>query len=313
MSSIDNKILAYYYGFNLKPMKIREKCQTLFSLQKNSKKSFDIGKYGTISEACLKSKCKYIVKMIPFSSKNVYQTFLREALIAPYMAKHDVGPKIYDIFVCLNSGFIVMEKMDGSLRSLALEEESFPWKHLISISKQVSKMHKLNVVHNDLHTANILYKINDDSTYDFKVTDFGLSLYFEDKNSIVPNLFLPTPNVPNIYYPPYDFFKLSVDLEHQLGTIFIKYFFIDGYLTLFDYIFIQKYYIKMKDVYPYTFFQYIKDEQLTDDLIKKIEHKPYVLDVVKNINNYKEVEVGQKIIIESLKSNIKSSKIKTSK
>lgn len=270
MSSTDNSILAYYYGFNEKPMEIRNKCETGYYVKKtdNESLSFDVGVYGSISEVCLKSDCKYIVKLIPLSYENVYKTFLREALIAPMMAKYGVGPKIYDIFICLNAGYIIMDKWEGSIRKL-MGNGKFTDNHLETISNLIVKMHEKGVIHNDLHTANVLYRKKKNGDFEFTITDFGLSLYFEDKESIIPIEFSPNSKSPNVFFPAFDFYRLSRVIESRQSIILLPFFFIKGYMTLLDNLLVSKFYAK-GDFDLTTFSDFLKTINLDKGKIQKI-------------------------------------------
>ena len=282
MSSTNNNILAYYYGFNEKPMDIRKKCETNFYLKKTNKTSFDIGAFGSISEVCLKLDCKYIVKLIPLSYEKIYKTFLREALIAPMMAKYGIGPKIYDIFICLNAGYIIMEKWDGSIRKLTSSNE-LTENHLITISDLIVKMHNKGVIHNDLHTANVLYRKNNKGSYDFCLTDYGLSLYFEDKDDIIPTKFVPSSKSPNIFFPAFDFYKFSNALESRKNIIFIPFFFNKGYMSLIDNLLVSKFYTK-SEFNSTTFNDFLKSINLNKNKIKKsikVDSSTHLLDSFK--------------------------------
>lgn len=282
MSSTDNNILAYYYGFNEKPMEIRKKCETGYYLKKTKQNLFDIGAFGSISEVCLKSDCKYIVKLIPISYEKVYKTFLREALIAPMMAKYGIGPKIHDIFICLNAGYIIMDKWDGSIRKLTGKNE-LTEDHLITISDLIVKMHTKGVIHNDLHTANVLYRKKSDGSYEFCLTDFGLSLYFENKDDIIPTKFIPSTKSPNIFFPAFDFYKFSNALESRRNIIFIPFFFNKGYISLIDNLLVSKFYTK-SEFNATTFNDFLESVNLDRSKIKKtskIDSSAHLLDSFK--------------------------------
>lgn len=244
MSSISNKITAFYYGYNLKPMEIKKDCKIKYTINKKKGKRFDIGAFGSISEACLNSNCDYIVKLIPLSNPRIEQTFKRETLLGPFMNKKGIGPKIYDIYQCLDAGFIIMDKWEGSIRKL-VETQEFKKKHLKVICEIIKKMNDLGVIHNDLHTANILYRkkknAKEKDDYEFCITDYGLSLYFEDKDKTIPKIFLPNLRSPNIYYPAFDFYKFSNALESRSAETFIEYFYLNDYITPLQYLIINKY------------------------------------------------------------------------
>jgi len=282
MSSTDNSILAYFYGFNEKPMEIRKKCETNYLLKKNSTTIFDIGAYGSISEACLNSECKYVVKLIPLSHEKIYKTFLREALIAPIMAKHGIGPKIHDIFVCLNAGYIIMDRWEGSIRKLTVNNLLNEY-HLTDICDKIVKMHNLGVIHGDLHTANVLFRTNKIGGYDFCITDYGLSLYFEDKNSMIPQEFIPSWKLPNIFFPAFDFYRFSGALESRQDIIFISFFFNKGYISLVDYLLVEKFYRKNETNYTlFSLFINNIDLNIKEVGLNKIDSSLDLLNTLKN-------------------------------
>ena len=290
MSFKDNdNTISYYYGFNEKPMEIRKKCESGFYIKKSNKNSitFDSGAYGSISEVCFKTDCKYVVKLISLSSELSYSTFLREALIAPIMAKYGIGPKIYDIFICLNAGYIIIEKWEGSIRKL-LDSQIFTDDHLEIISNLIVKMHDKGVIHNDLHSANILYRKNNNK-FEFSITDFGLSLYFEDKEAIIPNKFIPNKKSPDIFFPAFDFYKLNKVIETRRNIVFLPFFFIKGYMTILDNLLVTKFYTKSDQNFT-QFSEFIKDiylDKLKDKKINKIVKKSLLNRTISLKNNFK--------------------------
>ena len=292
-SNNDNKIKAYYYGFNEKPMEIRKKCETNYYLKTKDLTTFDIGVYSSVAEVCIQSNCKYIVKVSTLNDKNIYQTFLREALIAPLMAKHKIGPKIFDIFICLNTGYIIMEKWDGTVKNIINELTE---DHLHTLAKLLNKMHKYGVIHNDLHTANILYRITKDNKYEFSYTDYGLSLYFENKNEIIPKNFLPNNKSPNTFFPAFDFHRINNALESRNDEIFNAFFFNNGYISLLDYILVDKYYTKKKNIND-NFYEYITNINI--DQHKIILSNEYLMSF--NNNQYSN-KTGYKKILKNINS-----------
>lgn len=238
MNATIKKDFPYFYGFNEKPIEIKKKCESGYFLKKNSDLVTNKSVYGSISEVCDKNKdCKYILKLIPLKD-NYFKTFIRESLIAPLMYKHGIGPKIYDMFICLNSGYIIMEKYDGSIRNILDIVYNNDMDNLIKIIK---KMHNIGVIHNDLHTGNILYKKNKDNTYSYAITDYGLSTYFEDKNHILKNNEMVHFQFPDMFYPQFDYFRLNNTMESRLVLPFINYFIKNNLYTFEDYYILTKY------------------------------------------------------------------------
>ena len=272
-----NKNLAFYYSFKKKPM-IRKSCKNDYIIDKNTiPKS---GAYGSVSEVCKNKNCNYIVKAIPFKNAYTKQSFIREALIAPMMDKVNVGPKIYDIFTCLNVGYIVMDKWQGTLSELFFRNLNFDIdKYFDDIFKLIKKMHNNNVIHNDLHTGNILYKKDKKGKYTFCINDFGLSIYFENKNMQISEKYVPRINVPNFFFPSYDYYVFSNKLEKIKKKMF-SIFFTDKLISLKDYVIINKYQNYIDNIKPLvlkgirsdiTFYNFLKNNNYTKYLITDIK------------------------------------------
>ena len=156
------------------------------------------------------------------------------------MSENNISPKVYEIFKCLNMSYIIMDKWEGTIREL-INLDILNKNHLDRIMVLIQKMHKLGIVHNDLHTANILYRVVN-NTYEFSIIDFGLSLYFEDKTTIIPDSYLPRNNFPNIFYPIFDMYKFSSAFEGRSGQIFETYFYVNNYITPYEYLLMHKFF-----------------------------------------------------------------------
>jgi len=107
---------------------------------------------------------------------------------------------------------IFMKFIDGRLLKDLLSEQKIEDERLknigVNIGIQIGKMHKLNVIHNDLTTSNII--VNENDVY---IIDFGLSYVSERIEDKATDL---------------------VVLEHSLNVIGFEYLFqyiIEGYKT----------------------------------------------------------------------------------
>lgn len=134
---------------------------------------------------------KYAIKAIDIHFNNIYislndnmKTIKNEIEITKKMGDMNIGPKLYDSYVCqpdMNriSVFIVMEWMtEGSLGNW-LQNNKLTKSQENSILKKVEKMHELGIVHADLHQENILVTKNK-SKVEFYIGDFGLSKTTKD-------------------------------------------------------------------------------------------------------------------------------------
>ena len=260
MSQNNNHILEYYYGFDEKPIDIRRKCETDYHIKDGNLVEFNKGAYGSVSEVCKKSKCNYIVKAMPINETYRYESFLREALIGPLMAKNKIGPIIHDIFICLNTGFIVTERWRGSIKKIIkyLNNDDY-----LNIGNLISKMHNIGVIHNDLHGGNILYNIVNNK-YEFSITDFGLSLYFENKDSVIPDKFIPNSYSPNIFFPAFDYHRFSINCETKIDKIFFTFFIKNKFISISDYLIVDKFLNRPSQIQKVNFSKFLKKLNLNN-------------------------------------------------
>ena len=169
------------------------------------------GGYSANNPGCYKTKkginCKYIIKTqeIFLDRDDGYN---REAYILKKLAGKGITPKMVDNWECyfkvkipgfgssrtlssvkknfnssdhrniFNSdlvGYIVSEKWDGIYYDLVMTKDKKIYEDdLKKIIKIVLKMHSLGIVHNDLHSQNIVYRIRNGKRQ-FALIDFGTS------------------------------------------------------------------------------------------------------------------------------------------
>ena len=134
---------------------------------------------------------KYAIKVIDINFNNLYvsvsdnlKTIKNEIEITKKMGEMNIGPKLYDSYICepnINklSAFMVMEWMtEGSLGNW-LQNNKLTKKQHETIVQKIEKMHKLGYIHADLHDNNILVTKNK-SKVEFFIGDFGLSKTTKD-------------------------------------------------------------------------------------------------------------------------------------
>lgn len=272
MSAINKSAVAQYFGFDNEPHQIRDTCENEFYVKKEGATIFKEGGFGSISEVCHKTKCNYIAKVIPLAIPSVKKTFLREAVIAPVMGEIGVGPKIFDVFTCLNAGFIIMEAWDGSLGSLLEREKRIKNHQLDKIALLLDRMHRLGVIHNDMHTGNILYReINGEQQ--FGIIDFGLALRFDDTNQVLPPSEIPNSSSPNIFFPAFDYQRLSQAIEGRSNQIFVSYFLEKGYLTLLEYVLADRYFYSA-NTKNISFLEFLQGQKIAQNMIRTLPKNP---------------------------------------
>jgi len=130
-----------------------------------------------------KNKKEYAIKEITtknffMSKKEMIHKNKKEIQIAIKMGKLNIGPKIYDSYMCNDKGelkmFLVMDHMtEGSLLKW-MESNTLTSDHKQQILKKLKKMHSLNYYHVDTHLENIFVTKNKNKI-EFYIGDFGQS------------------------------------------------------------------------------------------------------------------------------------------
>jgi hypothetical protein len=151
------------------------------------------GSYGTTYPACLAGgACDFVGKVIPLDARlNSFpfaaagrtfndQNFLLETLLATFMGKKNIGPKVYAAFRCRllgrPVGVIIMEKLGKNLGRVKLTATG--WSNLWS---KIQALHAEGVIHNDLYRRNIMTTVNSDE--EFRIIDYGLALILAQPNT----------------------------------------------------------------------------------------------------------------------------------
>ena len=269
MSAINKSAVATFFGTNEKPSDIRANCKSEFRLQTLDISVPHQGAFGAVSEACLGSECKYIVKSLPLATNTQQRLFYREVDISTALGKAGISPKVYDVFICLNTGYIIMEKWDGDYRNILRKDGETHENDLFAIATVTQKMHRLGVIHNDLHVGNILYK-GKGETRIFGITDFGLAMRFDSPQDVLEPKDLPNHISPNIFFPAFDYYKIGLSIETLLSKAFESFFLKQGYMSFIEYILVEKflfYEIEIHDVRKYpSFLKFLQDEDIARDM-----------------------------------------------
>lgn len=151
------------------------------------------GSYGTTYPACLAGgPCDFVGKVIPLDARLTSfpfaaagrtfndQNFLLETLLATFMGKKNIGPKVYAAFRCRllgrPVGVIIMEKLGKNLGRVKLTAAG--WSNLWS---KIQAMHAEGILHNDLYRRNIMTTVNSDE--EFRIIDYGLALILAQPNT----------------------------------------------------------------------------------------------------------------------------------
>lgn len=184
-------------------MSIRDKCVDYIKIHMN--KGLGNGTYGYVFEVDGKEigiSNKLALKIYQQNPELDNDSIKNEIKISKIMGDNNIGPKIYDTWTCndINDSkmfirdnksddkyenysnhifpdqryyFMLMEKIDGITLGKYSDDNKkiIPQNLSLKILDTVSKMHKLNILHNDLHVNNILITNKED----IKIIDFGLA------------------------------------------------------------------------------------------------------------------------------------------
>ena len=155
----------------IRKTQIRKSCES--NWKKQSDETLGAGKFGVVSIACKigTDDCNYVLKV-----QDANRLFRNEVeifhILNTYEEAHKVRliPKLYDSWVCKGLGYIIMEKLDGSLQGAKDRKEL-----LTKINDQVTEIRQYmlmaGVLFINWHLGNILYKKVASERYKFFVTD----------------------------------------------------------------------------------------------------------------------------------------------
>ena len=101
MSAINSTAIATFFGSDDSLDHIRSDCSTKYHLKHRDPYVPRQGRYGTISEACLKSNCRFIIKSLPLATDIQRKVFQKEVLISRAIGKAGIGPEVHDVFICM--------------------------------------------------------------------------------------------------------------------------------------------------------------------------------------------------------------------
>jgi len=106
-----------------------------------------------------------------------------EIRIGILMGKHNIGPKVYDSYLCDDNNemkvFIIMDIMNsGNLQEFS-EKNLVDEKFIQKLKAKIKQMHNLNIMHQDLHAGNIFVHIKNNIPIPF-LGDFGISETFDE-------------------------------------------------------------------------------------------------------------------------------------
>ncbi len=110
----------------------------------------------------------------PEQRKALNKRFIREAQVAAQL-QHTNIVTIHDIMFTPDTGFIVMEFIEGSTLQSLMEKNQLPLARAVDITTQIARAleyaHAHKVIHRDIKPANIMIT----PSFEARITDFGIA------------------------------------------------------------------------------------------------------------------------------------------
>jgi len=133
------------------------------------------------------------------------------------IGKHNIGPKAYHLYFAYDShvnnicSIMIMEYLDG--QTLANYKKKVTDEIKNQLSNQIEKLHKLNIIHQDLHQNNIMIVHKNKKIYVYLI-DLGGSLiknnilnYRKNKNYSILDTINNNNNISDLILLSYSLFK----------------------------------------------------------------------------------------------------------
>lgn len=184
-------------------------------------KKISEGQDGIIEHVCIYNDCEYIIKSIPYDTDEQYKFIQNEIKIQTLLFKKFPNniPEIISFWKCNNTVFILMDylkeyiTLDKYLKKQNTFHKYLNLKNtpiLSTLPLFIKKLNKLNYVHGDLHTKNIMVKPNGTRFY---IIDFGRAINYNNKVTISRH-----PNFEKKLLMYFDLITLSNDLNDEFSV-----------------------------------------------------------------------------------------------
>jgi len=161
-------------------------------------------------------------KNMPYwNNYNYLEKFMKincnEFDLSKNIGKHNIGPKAYHLYFAYDShvnnicSIMIMEYLDG--QTLANYKKKVTDEIKNQLSNQIEKLHKLNIIHQDLHQNNIMIVHKNKKIYVYLI-DLGGSLiknnilnYRKNKNYSILDTINNNNNISDLILLSYSLFK----------------------------------------------------------------------------------------------------------
>ena len=150
----------------------------------------------------------------PEQRKSLNKRFIREAQVAAQL-QHTNIVTIHDIMFTPDTGFIVMEFIEGSTLQSLMEKNQLPLARAVDITTQIARAleyaHEHKVIHRDIKPANIMIT----PSFEARITDFGIAKSDGSTHLTMSGSLVGTPD----YMSPEQAKGEEVDLRSDLFSL----------------------------------------------------------------------------------------------
>ena len=188
LNSFFNKKKIEYLQKKLPEMKYYESCDIKGYLKDEELGS---GAFGEVYS--IKNNPDIVVKTIDLtdyripSSDSYYDTLddiINEINILKTLKGTKIAPEYYESWICNKNNilfvYIAEERMNSSYGDWIKEGNTISNEIFTKLKNKLNKLHKLNIVHLDFHSGNIMLKVKEDNgntIVDPYINDFGISKF----------------------------------------------------------------------------------------------------------------------------------------
>jgi len=114
--------------------------------------------------------CRYIMKVQPDDHE-----FRQELKSLRVLSGWKHAPKIFDIWTCNNTAYIIQERLDQNRYSKKYTYDKLK-------NKILPELHRRGIVYPDIHDENVMFRRSDNTVV---LIDYGWALYFKTKTSTI--------------------------------------------------------------------------------------------------------------------------------
>jgi hypothetical protein len=154
--------LRFHYTENPNISYLPMKYSDTETCMKSWTKSQQLGKgvFSSVYQSCNNTSCNYVMKVSEINNDQQYQMFERDQHFLFKLKGKEIAPEIEDAWICDDRGYIIMEKLDGDLKSTNVwfvadnNIKVYEWVWLGMINCLL-KLSKEKIIHGDVKVCSL--------------------------------------------------------------------------------------------------------------------------------------------------------------